>query len=95
MSFTHGKSNATIRLGCFALVRCQNQKCARKPLNGVKLLPQVGREKASHPQSVTRILFSGPHWSGARPAALQESGFIPNGALENCRCVLFLPPRSV
>lgn len=40
---THGKSNATIHSSCvFPLF----EKCVQEPLNSVKLLPWVGREKA-------------------------------------------------
>lgn len=40
---THGKSNATIHSSCFPPLF---EKCVQEPLNSVKLLPWVGREKA-------------------------------------------------
>lgn len=40
---THGKSNATINSSCFPPLF---EKCVQEPLNSVKLLPWVGREKA-------------------------------------------------
>lgn len=57
---THGKSNVTILSSRFLPLF---EKCVQEPLNGVKLLPWVGREKAASQRMSPGFHSMSPHLS--------------------------------